>query len=90
MLSILTYRDEAEAIAMANDSDYGLSALVIGADEQHARNVGEQLIAGRVMINTLAHEPRAPFGGFRHSGIGREMGQAGISAFLEPRALIAG
>ncbi|WP_336701385.1 aldehyde dehydrogenase family protein [Pantoea dispersa] len=89
VLSILTYRDEAEAIAMANDSDYGLSALVIGADEQHARNVGEQLIAGRVMINTLTHEPRAPFGGFRHSGIGREMGQAGISAFLEPRALIA-
>ncbi|BAN99559.1 aldehyde dehydrogenase [Plautia stali symbiont] len=90
VLSILTYRDEAEAIAMANDSDYGLSALVIDADEQRARNVGEQLIAGRVMINTLAHEPRAPFGGFRHSGIGREMGQAGISAFLEPRALIAG
>jgi aldehyde dehydrogenase (NAD+) len=84
---MLTYRDEQEAIAIANDTQYGLSALVIGADETHARNVAEQILAGRVMINTLAHEPRAPFGGFRCSGIGREMGQAGITAFLESRAL---
>lgn len=87
VLSIISYRDEAEAIAIANDTEYGLSALVIGADEQHARAVGEQILAGRVMINTLAHEPRAPFGGFGHSGIGREMGPWGISAFLEPRAV---
>ncbi len=87
VLSIISYRDEAEAVAIANDTDYGLSALVIGADEQHARAVGEQILAGRVMINTLAHEPRAPFGGFGHSGMGREMGQWGISAFLEPRAV---
>jgi aldehyde dehydrogenase (NAD+) len=87
VLSIISYRDEAEAIAIANDTEYGLSAMVIGADEQHAREVGEQILAGRVMINTLAHEPRAPFGGFGHSGIGREMGQWGISAFLEPRAV---
>lgn len=87
VLSIISYRDEAEAIAIANDTEYGLSAMVISADEQHAREVGEQILAGRVMINTLAHEPRAPFGGFGHSGMGREMGQWGISAFLEPRAV---
>jgi len=87
VLSIISYQDEAEAVAIANDTEYGLSALVIGADEQHARAVGEQILAGRVMINTLAHEPRAPFGGFGHSGIGREMGPWGISAFLEPRAV---
>ncbi|MGK3126287.1 aldehyde dehydrogenase family protein [Candidatus Pantoea formicae] len=87
VLSIISYRDEAEAIEIANDTEYGLSALVIGADEQHARAVGEKILAGRVMINTLAHEPRAPFGGFGHSGIGREMGPWGISAFLEPRAV---
>ncbi|MDE1187671.1 MAG: aldehyde dehydrogenase family protein [Pantoea sp.] len=87
VLSLLTYRDEKEAIAIANDTQYGLSALVIGEDEARARQVGEQILAGRVMINTLAHEPRAPFGGFRSSGIGREMGQWGITAFLEPRAL---
>ncbi|ERK17659.1 Aldehyde dehydrogenase [Pantoea sp. AS-PWVM4] len=87
VLCMLTYRDEQEAIAIANDTQYGLSALVIGADENHARQIGEQILAGRVMINTLTHEPRAPFGGFRCSGIGREMGQAGITAFLESRAL---
>lgn len=87
VLSIISYREEAEAIAIANDTEYGLSAMVIGADEQHALEVGEQILAGRVMINTLVHEPRAPFGGFGHSGIGREMGQWGISAFLEPRAV---
>ncbi|MBP2197684.1 aldehyde dehydrogenase family protein [Pantoea cypripedii] len=87
VLSLLTYRDEQEAIAIANDTRYGLSALVIGEDESRARQIGEQILAGRVMINTLAHEPRAPFGGFRSSGIGREMGQWGITAFLEPRAL---
>ncbi|WP_416412521.1 aldehyde dehydrogenase family protein [Pantoea sp. App145] len=87
VLSLLTYRDEKEAIAIANDTQYGLSALVIGEDEARARQVGEQILAGRVMINTLAHEPRAPFGGFRSSGIGREMGQWGITAYLEPRAL---
>ena len=59
----------------------------MGSDERHALTVGEQILAGRVMINTLAHEPRAPFGGFGHSGIGREMGPWGISAFLEPRAV---
>jgi aldehyde dehydrogenase (NAD+) len=87
VLSLITYRDEQEAIAIANDTRYGLSALVIGEDETRARQIGEQILAGRVMINTLAHEPRAPFGGFRSSGIGREMGQWGITAFLEPRAL---
>ncbi|MDF7658107.1 aldehyde dehydrogenase family protein [Erwiniaceae bacterium L1_54_6] len=87
VLSLITYRDEQEAIAIANDTRYGLSALVIGEDEARARQIGEQILAGRVMINTLAHEPRAPFGGFRSSGIGREMGQWGITAFLEPRAL---
>ena len=87
VLSIIAYHDEEEAIAIANDTDYGLSALVIGQDEARARQVGEQILAGRVMINTLVHEPRAPFGGFRSSGIGREMGHWGISAFLEPRAL---
>lgn len=87
VLCIIPYQDEAEAIAIANDTDYGLSALVIGTDQQHAREMGEQILAGRVMINTLAHEPRAPFGGFRRSGIGREMGHWGITAYLEPRAV---
>jgi aldehyde dehydrogenase (NAD+) len=86
VLSIIAYRDEAEAIAIANDTDYGLSALVLGGER--ARGVAQQIEAGRVLVNTLAHEPKAPFGGFKHSGVGREMGAWGISAFMEPKTLI--
>jgi aldehyde dehydrogenase (NAD+) len=86
VLSIIAYRDEAEAIAIANDTDYGLSALVLGGER--ARGVAQQIESGRVLVNTLAHEPKAPFGGFKHSGVGREMGAWGISAFMEPKTLI--
>jgi len=41
-----------------------------------------------VLVNTLAHEPKAPFGGFKHSGVGREMGTWGISAFMEPKSIL--
>ncbi len=86
VLSIITYRDEDEAIAIANDTDYGLSALVLGGER--ASVVAQQIESGRVLVNTLAHEPKAPFGGFKHSGVGREMGAWGISAFMEPRTII--
>lgn len=86
VLSIITYRDEDEAIAIANDTDYGLSALVLGGERASA--VAQQIESGRVLVNTLAHEPKAPFGGFKHSGVGREMGAWGISAFMEPKTII--
>jgi Aldehyde dehydrogenase family len=50
----------------------------------HARRVADRIVAGRVLINTLALEPMAPFGGFKQSGIGREYGAFGLEAFLEP------
>lgn len=86
VLSIIAYRDEAEAIAIANDTDYGLSALVLGGER--APVVAQQIESGRVLVNTLAHEPKAPFGGFKHSGVGREMGAWGIGAFMEPKTII--
>ncbi|MFW0766313.1 aldehyde dehydrogenase family protein [Trabulsiella odontotermitis] len=89
VLSVITYRDEAEAIAIANDTHYGLSALVLGGDAARAQKVAQQIESGRVLINTLAHEPKAPFGGFKHSGVGREMGEWGIGAFMEPKALVS-
>jgi aldehyde dehydrogenase (NAD+) len=70
--------DEAEAIAIANDTEYGLSAMVLGGDVDRARRVAQQIVSGRVLVNTLAHEPKAPFGGFKHSGVGREMGEWGF------------
>ena len=88
VLSILTYTTEAEAVEMANDSEYGLMAYVSSANVERARRVARQLQAGRVLINTLAHDPLTPFGGFKQSGIGREGGVYGLREFLEPKAII--
>jgi aldehyde dehydrogenase (NAD+) len=88
VLSILTYTTEAEAIQMANDSDYGLMAYVSSTSADRANRVARQLQAGRVLINTLAHDPLTPFGGFKQSGVGREGGIYGLREFLEPKAII--
>lgn len=88
VLCVIPYRDEAEAVAIANDTDYGLSAIVLGGDVARAHRVAQQIVSGRVLVNTLAHEPKAPFGGFKHSGVGREMGEWGIRAFMEPRSVV--
>ncbi|WP_454817244.1 aldehyde dehydrogenase family protein [Labrys neptuniae] len=88
VLCVISYRDEAEAIAIANDTDYGLAAYVQSSDPERARRVAGQLEAGRVAINGAPHEPLAPFGGFKQSGIGREFGPFGLEAFVEPRAII--
>lgn len=88
VLSILTYASEEEAIYMANDSDYGLMAYVSSSNVDRAQRVARQLQAGRVLINTLAHDPLTPFGGFKQSGVGREGGTYGLREFLEPKAII--
>ncbi|ODP34531.1 aldehyde dehydrogenase family protein [Pandoraea sp. ISTKB] len=88
VLSIIAYRDEQEAIAIANDTPYGLQAYVCSSDLTRAAAVASQIEAGRVLVNTLAHEPAAPFGGFKQSGIGREYGAYGIEAFMEPKAVL--
>jgi aldehyde dehydrogenase (NAD+) len=88
VLSIIPYADDEEAIAVANDTVYGLQAYVLSGDMARARRVADRIVAGRVLINTLAHEPMAPFGGFKQSGIGREYGDFGLEAFLEPKSLL--
>jgi aldehyde dehydrogenase (NAD+) len=89
VLCVIPYRTEAEAISIANDTSYGLQSYVHGRDIDHAKRVAGQLQAGRVVINAAPHEPLAPFGGFKHSGIGREYGAFGLDAFLEPRAVLS-
>ncbi len=89
VLSIIAYRTTEEAIAIANDTSYGLQAYVLSTDPVRAQRVAAQIEAGRVLINTLAHEPAAPFGGFKQSGIGREYGTFGLEAFMEPKAILA-
>ncbi|AQV95397.1 aldehyde dehydrogenase family protein [Cupriavidus necator] len=88
VLTLIPYENDANAIAVANDTHYGLSALVLGSDPERCERVARQIDAGRVLVNTLANEPRAPFGGFKHSGLGREMGKWGMSAYLEPKTLL--
>jgi aldehyde dehydrogenase (NAD+) len=90
VLCIIAYDDEDHAVTLANDTPYGLHAYVIGKDKMHARRVASRLDAGRVAINTLRHEPIAPFGGFKESGVGREYGQYGIEDHLELKAVIGG
>src|SRR5579859_7698158 len=88
VLCVITYDSEDEAIRIANDSQYGLHAAVLGTDLQRARRVASQIRAGRVVINTMTDDPQAPWGGFKYSGVGREYGRYGIDAFLEPRAIL--
>lgn len=90
VLSILTYKTEADAIRMANDSEFGLMAYVSSSNPERASRVARQLQAGRVLINTLNHDPLTPFGGYKQSGIGREGGVYGLKEFLEPKAIILG
>ncbi len=87
VLVIITYRDEEEAVEIANDVEYGLHAYVYGPDGERARAVANRLQAGRVMINEMVDDPKAPFGGFKLSGFGREFGVAGMQAFTETRAV---
>jgi aldehyde dehydrogenase (NAD+) len=88
VLCVIAYESEEEAIAIANDSRYGLHGAVIGTDLGRARRVASQLRAGRVVINGMTDDPQAPWRGFKYSGVGREYGRYGIEAFLEPRAIL--
>jgi aldehyde dehydrogenase (NAD+) len=88
VLSILTYRDEEQAVRLANASDYGLHAYVFSSNVPRANAVAARLEAGRVMVNTLQNDALAPFGGYKQSGFGREFGLLGLESFLEPKAII--
>jgi aldehyde dehydrogenase (NAD+) len=88
VLSVIAYDTVDDAVRIANDSKYGLHAFVSGTDVARARRVANQILAGRVVINGMRDDPQAPWGGFKHSGVGREYGAFGIEAFLEPRAIL--
>ena len=89
VLSVIAYDSDDDAIRIANDSKYGLhAAVILGTDLQRARRVASQIRSGRVVINNMTDDPQAPWGGFKYSGVGREYGQYGIEAFLEPKAIL--
>ncbi|OED01672.1 MULTISPECIES: aldehyde dehydrogenase family protein [Rhizobium] len=89
VLCVIPYRDETHALEIANDTVYGLQAYIFSADVDKAKRMADRIEAGRVVINGAPHEPTAPFGGFKQSGIGREFGAFGLESFLEPRAVLS-
>ena len=88
VLSILPYRDEEEAIALANDTVYGLSGYVQSGDLERARRVAGRLRTGNVHLNGAGADFAAPFGGYKQSGNGREWGEYGFEEFLEVKAIL--
>jgi aldehyde dehydrogenase (NAD+) len=88
VLAILPYRDEEEAIRIANDTPYGLAAYIWSNDLARASRVGRRIRAGRVTINGAAGDMNTPFGGFKRSGNGREWGEHGLRDFLEVKAVL--
>jgi aldehyde dehydrogenase (NAD+) len=87
VLSIIPYDTEEEAIAIANDTPYGLAGAVSSGDPARAEKVARQLRTGQVDINGGAFNPSAPFGGYKQSGIGRERGRYGLEEFVETKAM---
>lgn len=89
VLSIIAYDSDEEAIQIANDSPYGLSGNVWSADTDRARAIAAALRVGKVTINGGGWTPLAPFGGYKQSGNGRELGRYGLEDYLEAKTLLS-
>ncbi len=88
VLCIIGYKDQADAVAIANDTVYGLGAYVQSGSLEHAHEVAAQLEAGMIYVNGANEDPEAPFGGYKMSGNGREWGEIAFGEFLETKAII--
>lgn len=91
-LPIMKFKTDEEAVALANDSDFGLASSVWTTDQARALEIATQLEAGYTYLNghgPMAQDGLAPFGGFKNSGIGRNMGYEGVLSFAEPHAISA-
>ncbi|GAB7146086.1 aldehyde dehydrogenase [Mycobacterium riyadhense] len=88
VLTVLTYQDEDDAIRIANDSDYGLAGSVWTADTAHGLEIAARVRTGTYGINMYQLDISSPFGGFKHSGIGREFGPEGLAEYVELQAVV--
>ena len=88
VLTIIPYKDEDDAVAIANDTPYGLSGYIYSGDINHARKVAKRIRAGNIHLNGAGVDATAPFGGYKQSGLGREGGHFGLEEFLEVKAAI--
>ncbi|MFD4605748.1 aldehyde dehydrogenase [Streptomyces sp. NPDC058464] len=87
VLAVLPYEDEEDALALANDSRYGLGGAVFGADEGHALEFATRMETGSVGVNFFGTNHAAPFGGWKDSGLGAEFGPEGLSAYLKHQSV---
>jgi aldehyde dehydrogenase (NAD+) len=87
VISILGYDDEDQAVAIANDTDYGLAGYVSSGDMEHARAIARRIRAGQIAINYTGGTANTPFGGYKQSGNGREKGRWGMMEYLELKAI---
>ena len=87
VLTILGYKDEDDAVRIANDTPYGLAGYVSGASMDRVRAVARKIRAGNVNLNGVPNERTAPFGGYKQSGNGREWGKFGLEEYLEVKAI---
>ena len=89
VLSVIPYDGEDQAVQIANDSEYGLCGSVWTADPQHGAEVGARVRTGVVAVNSsMILDFRSPFGGFKSSGVGRELGPEGIDPYTELQSII--
>ena len=87
VVTVLSYSSEEEAIAIANDSDFGLSGSVFSSDVDRAERIARRVRTGHISINGFNLDLVAPFGGYKQSGVGRESGPEGLAAFLETKSM---
>ena len=87
VLCILPTTTSRRRHRIANDSLYGLAGGVWSADQERAKAVARRIRTGQIDINGGSYNPLAPFGGFKQSGIGRELGRYGLEEFLQPKSL---
>jgi aldehyde dehydrogenase (NAD+) len=88
VLCLLPYETDTDAVAIANDTPYGLAAYVWGNDSARTRSIASKLRAGQVIVNGARADMNTPFGGFKQSGNGREWGEHGLLDFLEVKAIV--
>jgi aldehyde dehydrogenase (NAD+) len=87
VLCLIAYDTEEQAIEMANDSPYGLSSAVWAGSQERALTLAKKLRAGQCYLNGAEYNYRAPFGGYKQSGNGREWGDEGLAEFIEIKAI---
>ena len=88
VLSLIGYEDDEDAVRIANDTIYGLSGYISSGDPERAKAIARRIRTGNVHLNGATVDNRAPFGGYKQSGNGREWGQHGFEEFLEVKAVM--